>query len=251
MTTKRKWLPAVTAAAVLIGLVFAGCEQLTSPSGTETGEFRSSGVNAPANIDNFVYGGNPSGAANTWTSFAFNDAATGTVIIQTVTASSNASTSAAYTYSGGIGTGTVTITGYGTYTVSADGSTLTQGTTVYQNLRPDDNPPVFTSNPADLGNTIFAGSGPRAPDWCTFSFRGISSGGTVGTVIASFTIDNTTNVWTYKYDPVSGDGTIGANPGQTSPGDFSVYIDPVSGESIIEFLNYFGHAPNWTFNRWQ
>lgn len=215
MITKKTSFAATVAALVLAGFAFTGCNQITD-SGTDAFQSRQAGgVKQPDNLVNYVYGGNPAGAANTWWTYSFDTYNAGEVVIQN--SATNTTTSASYTYNSSTGTGT--ITGYGTFAVSDDGSILTIGGADYDNLRPDGNAPVFTGTPpAYLVGTTFAASGPREPDWCTFTFTGFNASTLSGTVIASFTIDNTTNNWVYTYDEIRDYYTITANPGQTDPG---------------------------------
>ena len=254
ITTKHRILAVLGAALVLGVLCFTGCPQGTGFDGPDSSgtalDLRQSSAGVtdyPDDLDDYVYGGNPTGAAGSWNTFAFNN--DGTVIVQEVTLASNTSTSAAYVYDDT--TGEVVIGGgYGTFTISDDdGSTMTSQSTpavVYQNLRPVGTPPSFATTPADLVNTVFAAAGPRTPDWVTFVFRGIDTTTGAGVAIASFTGDNTTNVWVYT-EKSKGVFNLDADPGQTDPGEFT--LD--TANSTIVFTNFFGHAPGWTANRRQ
>ncbi|MDR0552262.1 MAG: hypothetical protein LBG72_09685 [Spirochaetaceae bacterium] len=249
-TLQIGWLAMV--AVILSGLVavFASCEQGTNFNGTEIAANASRQASEvkvfPDDIIDYVYGGNPGGIAGSWTDFDFR--ADGTVVIQTVTATTNSSVDPTYTYDDV--DYTVTITGYGVYQLTNDGSTLiAPDGSRYPILRTNDTdtpPPDYTSDPAYLVGTVFTASGPRTPDWVTFTFRDFDTGTNSGTVIGSFTIDNTTNVWTYTYNSTTGIGTITANPGQTSPGEFTHTV----GSKLV-FTSFFGHAPGWTAYRWQ
>ncbi|MDR2500369.1 MAG: hypothetical protein LBD37_04735 [Treponema sp.] len=252
ITTKQRILADLGAALVLGVLCFTGCPHGTGfdspdPAGTASDLRQSGGVTAyPGDLADYVYGGNPGTAAGTWTTFAFN--LNGTVIVQEVTPDSNNTDSETYVYDDL--TGEVVISGYGTFDISDDaGSTMTsQGApaVVYQNMRPSTALPSFATTPVDLTNTVFAAAGPRNPDWVTFVFRGYNLSPGKGEVIASFTGDNTTNVWVYT-DKGGGVFNLDADPGQTDPGEFT--LDTTN--STIVFTNFFGHAGSRTFNRRQ
>jgi hypothetical protein len=253
MKANNKRRMGIASAFLFIGALFlANCVQPSSDAGTPGPRSLSQNITEQSGVlshadpyGDYVYGGNPGGATGAWTTFFFdgNGDQTGTVVIQQETSTTNTSVSAAYTYDDQ--DSAVTITGYGTYNISV--SSLSQGTVSYARLRPNGTPPTLGRPPADLAQTVWAGNGPRSPDWVTLSFRGLDPRTQTGQVVASFVIDNTTNLWTYDYNiTVPGKYYIAASTG-TDPGAFTV--DPVT--NVITFDSFFGHAPNWPFNRWE
>jgi hypothetical protein len=248
----KQWL-GIASAFLFIGALFlANCVQPSSDVEAPGARSLSRGI-AESNgtlipradpYANYVYGGNPGGAAGAWISFYFDGKGdlNGTVVIQQETSTTNTSVSATYLYSSQ--NSTVTITGYGVWNISR--TFLRQGTVSYANLRPNGTPPTLSAPPADLAQTVWADDGPRSPAWVTISFRGLDPNTQTGQVVLSFTDDNTTNLWEYDYGiTVPGKFYITA-PG-ADPGAFTVNTTT----NVITFDSFFGHAPNWQFVRWE
>jgi hypothetical protein len=190
-------------------------------------------------LENWVYGGETPQANNTgWLTITFKEE---NKVICAFSAD-NTTNEWDYTYDKGTRAGTVSKAGGGwtpgDFTISEDGKTLTFSSYMgaardYKRLRSGDivDPVPFTPGtlPAKLVNTVWGGETPRSGDWVTFTFQADNK------VVASFSIDNTTNDWTYTYEDASKSGSF-------SGGGLGAFTISNDARTLV-ITGYYAHGP--------
>ena len=88
----------------------------------------------------------------------------------------------------------------------------------------------------DLANSVWAGETPRAGDWLTITFK--PEGSPNGTVIWSFSFDNTTNEWEYTFDNTANTGTVTVPAGSWNPAPNGFTVN----EDTLTITNYGSHG---------
>jgi hypothetical protein len=105
------------------------------------------------------------------------------------------------------------------------------------------NPFTLEALPADLVNSVWAGTTPREGDWLTITFKDITTAiagsEEIGKrIIFSVAIDNSTNNGAYSYSSSTKEGTITISGWNPAPNGFTIND---AGDTLT-IVNYGSHA---------